>query len=136
MHVQSMLSTHPAVRGTPDAAVVRCIEQCLDCGQTCILCADACLAEEMVRELRRCISLNHDCADICGATARILGRRVDPDARVQHLALQACAEICRTCAEECDRHAGMHEHCRICAEACRDCQRACEAVMNTLPSVQ
>ena len=32
-------------------------------------------------------------------------------------------------AEECEKHAGMHEHCRICAEACRRCEQACDQLL-------
>ena len=39
--------------------------------------------------------------------------------------IDACAVACRTCAEECERHAQMHMHCKHCAEACRECERAC-----------
>jgi hypothetical protein len=31
--------------------------------------------------------------------------------------------------DECERHAEMHEHCRICAETCRRCAQACEALV-------
>jgi hypothetical protein len=40
--------------------------------------------------------------------------------------LHACAAACRLCADECEKHAKMHEHCRICAESCRRCVSACE----------
>jgi hypothetical protein len=39
--------------------------------------------------------------------------------------LEACAAICKTCGDECERHARMHEHCRVCAEVCRRCELAC-----------
>jgi hypothetical protein len=37
-----------------------------------------------------------------------------------------------TCAEECDRHADRHEHCRICAAACRTGQAASAAMLATM----
>jgi hypothetical protein len=46
--------------------------------------------------------------------------------------LEACAEACRICAEECERHAGDHEHCRVCAEACRRCEQACEDLRSSI----
>jgi hypothetical protein len=36
-----------------------------------------------------------------------------------------CAEISRTCGEECRRHEHM-ERCRRCAEACERCAEECE----------
>jgi hypothetical protein len=35
------------------------------------------------------------------------------------------------CARECERHAAMHEHCRLCAEACRACERACGELLTS-----
>lgn len=40
-----------------------------------------------------------------------------------------CADFC---AEECEHHAGMPEHCRICAEACRRCENACAALLDSM----
>jgi hypothetical protein len=61
-HVTKMLETHP--QATANEALARCIEQCFACALTCTSCADACLAEEQVQELVRCIRLNLDCADV------------------------------------------------------------------------
>jgi Domain of Unknown Function (DUF326) len=36
---------------------------------------------------------------------------------------------CRSCGDECERHAAMHEHCRVCAEACRRCEQACNELL-------
>jgi hypothetical protein len=44
--------------------------------------------------------------------------------------LMACAEACRICAAECERHAAMHEHCRVCAAACNACEQACRALLH------
>lgn len=106
-----------------------CIEACLDCGQACTACADACLGEGMVADLRPCITSELNCADICAATASILSRQTAYDPAITRTALQACRDVCRLCAEECERHASMHDHCRICAEACRRCEQACEQLL-------
>ena len=37
--------------------------------------------------------------------------------------------VCRSCGDECGRHAQMHEHCRVCAQACRRCGQACEELL-------
>ena len=133
MQARQMISSHPDVRGNLSEALVRCIEECYACAQTCTSCADACLAEEMVAELRQCIRLNMDCADICAATGAMASRRAGSNEQVLRAAIEACALSCRTCGEECARHAEMHEHCRICAEACRDCERACREAISSLP---
>jgi len=131
MHVQEMISTHPDVRGNTNDSLIRCIEECLDCAQVCSVCADACLAEEHVMGLRQCIRLNLDCADICQATAAIGARRTGSNEELIQSLLQVCGDACAACAGECERHADMHEHCRICAETCRSCERACQAALKT-----
>lgn len=71
MHAEQIISTHPQVRGSTNDALIQCIEECFDCAQVCTVCADACLGEKMLEELRQCIRLNLDCADICTATGHI-----------------------------------------------------------------
>lgn len=125
-HITSMIETHP--NGTTDLDVQKmsaCIEACFQCGQTCTACADACLAEEMVAELRDCIRLNVDCADLCMTTGRLLSRRTGSNLATVKAALEACRVACAECAAECEKHASMHEHCRVCAESCRKCEQAC-----------
>jgi len=100
-----------------------------DCAQTCISCADACMSEGDIQNLLRCIRLNLDCADICNATFSILSRPSMAAPEIWVSQLQTCALACRLCAEECERHASMHEHCRLCAEACRECEQACNDVL-------
>lgn len=132
MQVQEMISTHPQVQDSTNNELIRCIEECYACAQTCISCADACLAEDRVQDLRQCIRLNLDCADICAATGAVATRRTGSNEEVIRQMLQACETACRLCGEECERHAGRHDHCRVCADACRRCEQACQKAM---PSV-
>jgi hypothetical protein len=129
MHAREMISTHPDVKGNMSEALVRCIEECYACAQTCTSCADACLAEEMVKDIRQCIRLNLDCADICAATGALASRRTGSNQDVLRRMLEVCAAACRVCGEECERHAGKHEHCRVCAQSCRRCEQACQEAM-------
>jgi hypothetical protein len=129
MHVREMLSTHPDVQGSTADKLLQCIEECYSCAQTCTACADACLAESMVDQLRQCIRLNLDCADICAATGAMGSRRTGSNVEVLRAAIQTCAKACRVCGQECERHAGEHEHCRICANSCKRCAEACEAAL-------
>jgi hypothetical protein len=128
MLTEEMIAAHPAVQGINEV-LVDAIDELYTCAQTCTSCADACLAEEMVAELRQCIRLNLDCADVCAATATLASRRTGSNELLMRKMLDACAAACRLCAAECQRHARMHEHCRICAESCRSCERACGAVL-------
>lgn len=129
MRAREMISSHPDVRGNISEALVRCIEACYGCAQACTACADACVAEQMVDELKQCIRLNLDCADICAATGALASRRTGSNEAVLRQMLEVCAAACRVCGEECARHAGKHEHCRVCAECCQNCEQACRAAI-------
>lgn len=132
MHVQEMIRTHPHVQGNANEALIRCVEECYDCAQSCTACADACLGEQSVQQLTQCIRLNLDCADVCAATGALATRRTGSDEEIIRLMLQACEAACRVCGEECERHAGDHEHCRTCAESCRRCQQACQEAARSM----
>ena len=125
-HITSMIEAHP--NGTSGLDVQRLadgIEACFQCAQTCTACADACLGEDMVAELRNCIRLNLDCADVCTTTGHILSRRTGSDLATVKAVLEACRIACAECATKCEKHADMLDHCRVCAEACRHCEQAC-----------
>jgi Domain of Unknown Function (DUF326) len=129
----AMLDTYPADLGRVDrAALARCIEACFECSQACTACADACLSEPTVAELTTCVRSNLDCADICDTTGRVLSRHTGYDANLTRAMVQACEQACRSCADECARHADAHEHCRVCADACRRCEQACNELLSTL----
>ena len=53
------------------------------------------------------------------------------DADVARPLVQACVAICKSCGDECERHAHM-PHCRVCAEACRRCEQACRELLDAL----
>jgi hypothetical protein len=130
-HAQAMLDTHPSAdRNSTGLGEV--LDALLECSQICTHCADACLAEEMAADLRRCIRLNLDCAALCATAAAILARQTQGDAAVVRATIEACVVACEACAAECERHAEMHEHCRICAERCRNCADACRQALARL----
>ena len=128
-HATEMLETSPQQPLFERDALARCIDACFDCAQSCEACADACLAEDGVRELTRCISLNALCADVCATTGAALSRQLAVDKELVRALLDVCAHACRSCGDECERHAEMHEHCRICAEACRACEQSCRELV-------
>lgn len=129
MQTREIIATHPSVQGSVSEALVRFIDEAFACVQTCTACADACLAEEKVAEMRQCIRLNLDCADICAAAGKMGSRRAGSNEPVLRVTIEACAAACRACGDECSTHAEMHEHCRICAEACKRCADACDAAL-------
>src|SRR5262249_21957093 len=116
MQVREMISSHPGVRGNVNDALIQCIEECFSCTQMCISCADACLAEQDPSQLRQCIRLDQDCADICLATGKVASRRTGSNEQTLRAMLGICASICGLCAAECEKHASMHQHCKTCGE--------------------
>jgi hypothetical protein len=125
----TMLDTYPGAAVLDKQLLTRCIETCLECGQASTACADADLGEQMVADLVRCTRLNLDCADMCQTTARVLTRQTGYDRDLTRAVVQACVQACEVSGDECDRHAQMHEHCRVCAEVCHRCQRVCEEML-------
>ena len=129
MKTAEMLQTYPAEINFDREVLARAIDVVEECAQACTACADACLSEEMVAELRTCIRTNLDCADICATTARVLSRHTGYDANLTRAQLQACAVACKSCGDQCAAHAEMHEHCAVCAESCRRCQEVCTELL-------
>ena len=125
---KQMLAAHPWEGDVDRDVLSRCIAACFECAQACTACADACLSEKGVEKLRKCIRLDLVCADICEVTGRVLTRQTEYDAPTSRAQLEACI----TCAQECESHAGHHEHCRICAEACRRCEEACDQLTSVM----
>jgi hypothetical protein len=133
MSFQEIIKLHPQPTNLDRDTLLRCIDECLECAASCTACADASVSEDDVRELVHVIRLCLDCADVCEATGRIVTRQAAPDLGLLHPMLEACSVACLASAEECERHAAHHEHCRICAEVCRRCKKACDDLLSALP---
>lgn len=127
-----MIQSYPAEINLDRMLLAGAVDAAVGCAQTCTACADACLSEQMVAELTKCIRTDLDCADICATTARVLSRHTGYDANLTRAQLQACITACGACGDECEQHKDMHEHCSICAEACRACEAACNALLDSI----
>lgn len=128
----SMLETYPAEINLDRRKLGQTIDTLIACAEACTACADACLSEDSVAELTKCVRTNLDCADVCEATARVLSRHTGYDANISRTLLEACATVCKSCGDECRSHAEMHEHCRICAEACQACEQSCRDLLDAM----
>jgi hypothetical protein len=124
-----MLRTAPRTWRLDLDDLATAIDAAADCEVACISCADSCLAEDDVKELRLSIFLDGDCADVCAATARVLARQSHDDVPLVQRTLEACVRACSICADECERHAAHHPHCGVCADACRKCEQACRRLL-------
>lgn len=130
--LKKMFQTHPSPASDAGDEAFAMVNAAAECAYVCTTCADACMEEQDPAKLRKCIRNNLDCADICQATARLISRPGEQDPEVLRAQLDACAIACRACADECEKHAEMHEHCRVCAESCRACAEACDRMKKAL----
>jgi Domain of Unknown Function (DUF326) len=128
-YARQLLDTYPRDFDVDAGVLASTIDALNDCAQACTADADDDLSEQNIAELVKCIRLCLDCADVCAATVGVTSRQTEYDANLTKPLLEACAAICKSCGDECERHAQMHAHCRVCAEACRRCERACRELL-------
>ena len=133
-YARQMLDTYPRTITIDADLLAATIDALSDCAQACTADVDADLSEQNLAEMVRCIRLCLDCTDICATTAGVTSRLVEYDPGVVRPLLESCLAICRSCGDECERHARHHEHCRVCTDACRRCERACRGLLDALPA--
>jgi Domain of Unknown Function (DUF326) len=131
-YAKQLLDMYPGTLNVDSGLLARTIDALNDCAQACIADADDDLSERNLSEMVKCIRLCLDCADVCTATVGVTSRQTAYDANVTKPLLEACVATCKSCGDECERHAQMHEHCRVCAEACRRCEQACRELLDAL----
>jgi hypothetical protein len=130
-YARQLLDTYPLTVDVNVDLLAATIDALSDCAQACTADTDADLSEQNLAEMITCIRLCLDCTDICTATAGVISRLAEYDPGTTKPLLEACATMCNSCGDECERHAHM-PHCRICAEACRRCERACRELLAAL----
>ena len=131
-YAKQMLDAYPGTVAGDAGVLTAAIDALSDCAQACSADNAADLGEHNLAEMVRCIRLCLDCADVCNAAQAVTSRLVEYDPDVLRPLLESCVAICRSCGDECERHAAMHAHCRVCAEACRRCEQACRALVDAL----
>lgn len=131
-HAKAMLDTYPRTINVDTELLAQTIDAVFECAQTCTACAAACLAEEHVKDMVKCIRLNLDCADVCQATGRVISRPVEYDAAISRAVLEACVQACKSCGDKCEAHGADMAHCRVCAESCRRCEQACRSLLEAM----
>jgi hypothetical protein len=130
-YARQMLDTYPRAFNVDADLLAAAIDALGDCAQACNADNAADLSEQNVVEMITCIRLCMDCVDVCTATLRVIGRQTQYDASLTRPLLESCVAICRSCGDECERHAHM-PHCQVCAEACRRCDHACQELLDAL----
>jgi len=99
-----------------------CAKACADCMRECESCSDHCARlvasgkKEHLTTLQTCT----DCAEVCGAAAKIASRHGPLAVTI----CEACAKACDVCGAACEKSPD-DEHMQKCAKACRDCAKAC-----------
>jgi hypothetical protein len=131
-YARQMLDTYPRAVSVDADLLAATIDALGDCVQACIADTDADLSEQNLAEMVKCIKLCLDCSDVCSATAGVLSRLAEYDPGTTRPLLEACAAICKTCGDECQRHAPHHVHCRVCEQACHRCEQACRDLLDVL----
>ena len=99
----------------------QCIENCVNCHKTCLRMAmNHCLQMGGKHVEPEHFKLMMACAEICQTSANMMLIGTD----LHELTCGACAEICRQCADDCERVGDMDE----CVAACRKCAESCSAM--------
>lgn len=124
-YLEQILKFHPQPEGIDGREIAELIAMLSECAYSCRACADACLAEPMVKDLRSCISTDMACAQVCDTVGALLTRRTAPDTGLLKKAVEMCVTACGACAEDCEAHAEKHAHCKHCGKICRECEKAC-----------
>jgi len=131
-YARQLLDAYPGTLNADAGVLAATIDALSDCAQACIADADDDLHEQNLAEMVTCIRLCWDCADVCSATLGVVTRQTAYDASVTKPLLEACVAVCKSCGDECQRHARHHQHCGICEQACRRCEQACRTLLGTL----
>jgi hypothetical protein len=131
-YAKQMLASYSRTFNVDNGVLAATIDALNDCAQACTADVDADLGEQDVSEMVTCIRLCMECADICAATVTVTSRLAEYDSKITKPLLEACVVACKSCGDECERHAQMHEHCRVCGEACRRCEQTCRVLLDAM----
>jgi hypothetical protein len=131
-YARQLLDTNPGTLNADAGVLAAALDALSDCAQACAADADADLAEQNLAEMVRCIRLCLDCTDVCTATLGVVSRQTAYDPTITRPLLEACIATCKSCGDECARHAPHYEHCRVCEQACRRCEQACRELLAVL----
>ncbi|MEQ3550321.1 hypothetical protein WIS52_07550 [Pseudonocardia nematodicida] len=108
--------SHHVLEAAHVAAPAAVVEKLHDAERASTACASAMAA---LGGMEREVLLALDCADMCAAAARVLGRR-EGDRSVSEAAASAAVIACEAASTACAAHADHHEHCRLHAEVTRE----------------
>jgi hypothetical protein len=104
------------------------IKECLDCAQTCRVCAEAHInnANKYSKYIDACL----ECAKTCEATAKALLLHKNGIKTIQPTRLEACAIACKVCWQICKK-LGEHDSFAVCAEYAQRCEEILHALIRS-----
>ncbi len=97
-----------------------CIGRCTECHDMCLDTSSYCLQQGGKHAHYPHITLLTDCAEICQTSANFMLR----GSELHGWVCGVCAEICKQCAEECEKFEADRQMER-CAEVCAACTESC-----------
>ena len=104
--IGALFATHPQRPPNP-SLIEACAAACYECGGLCAPVPTHAWARLAWPTSSAASEPASTGADVCIA-ARIVLRLTEPSPMLVEAQLMACAEACRICAAECERHAAMH----------------------------
>lgn len=107
-----------------------CAKAADDCARHCEICSAHCakMLSEGKNEHLDTMRMCQDCAAVCVAMGRVAAK----DGPVSDLLYPTCADVCKRCAELCDKHMG-DPMMQQCAAECRKCEKACREMTKAKP---
>ncbi|HEY3603147.1 MAG TPA: four-helix bundle copper-binding protein [Sporichthyaceae bacterium] len=131
---RQIMDVHPTGFGLIDRKKLDATLTALqEASQAASVCADGCLNEGQVKDMREAIRACLDCADIVDAAVRTLSRHAGWKESAAPAILTAAIAVLATADRETARHASMHMHARLAAESCRRARTAAEDLLASLP---
>jgi hypothetical protein len=130
---RQIMDVHPTGFGVIDRKKLdAAITAMQTASQAASVCADGCLNEGQVKDMREAIRACLDCSDIVDAAVRTLSRHAGWMESAAPAILTAAVAVLQTADHETSRHASMHMHARLTAETCRKARVACEDLLASL----
>lgn len=111
---------------TNQSDLEQCAELCHECADACLRLIPHCLTLGGSHASASHINMLIDCAAICTTSHSFLHRR----SPLHEHTCRACASICASCAEDCERFAQGDSHMSGCADQCRRCAEACRSMVH------
>ncbi len=104
-----------------------CAKACDDCARECNACMAHCakLAATGHPEHLTTMKTCSDCAALCNAASSILSKQ----GPFFDIVCLGCAQACKRCGDECEKHAAHDPVMKACAEECRRCEKACRTML-------